>query len=143
MRRGLILSQGSNFIFQRTHSDSNNFNDAVEYIVYVDDVTDRDLRAKLLLLMQMTKELIFNQLRTKENLGYIVRTAYKTYVTTMSYQIIVQSKLLTEYLEERINAFLTSFLTLLNEMLTEVYEIHKIFIIRVVLALFSILRFKT
>ncbi len=125
MRRGLILPQGSNFTFQRTHPDPDNLNHAVEYIVYVGDVADRDLRAKLLLLVQMTKESIFNQLRTKENLGYVVRTDHETYVTTMGYQIIVQSERLAEYLEERINAFLTSFSTLLDEMSTEVYEIHK------------------
>lgn len=125
MARNLILSPGSDYTFQRKLGDPANVNHCIEYYVYVGDVVDRVLRAKLLLLGQMTEEAGFDQLRTKEQLGYIVFTGVKMQATTMGYRVIIQSERPTEYLEERINAFLAHFGKSLQEMSTEDFESHK------------------
>ena len=125
MARNLILSPGSDHTLQRKLGDPANVNHCIEYYVYVGDVIDRVLRAKLLLLGQMTEEAGFDQLRTKEQLGYIVFTGVKMQATTMGYRVIIQSERPTEYLEERINAFLAHFGKLLETMSKEDFESHK------------------
>ena len=125
MARNLILSPGSDYTFQRKLGDPANVNHCIEYYVYVGDVVDRVLRAKLLLLGQMTEEAGFDQLRTKEQLGYIVFTGVKMQATTMGYRVIIQSERPTEYLEERINAFLAHFGKSLETMSKEDFESHK------------------
>lgn len=125
MARNLILSPGSDYTFQRKLGDPANVNHCIEYYIYVGDVVDRVLRAKLLLLGQMTEEAGFDQLRTKEQLGYIVFTGVKMQATTMGYRVIIQSERPTEYLEERINAFLAHFGKSLQTMSTEDFESHK------------------
>ena len=125
MARNLILEPGSDYTFQRKLGDPANVNHCIEYYVFVGDVVDRVLRAKLLLLGQMTEEAGFDQLRTKEQLGYIVFTGVKMQSTTMGYRVIIQSERPTEYLEERINAFLAHFGKSLQAMSEEDFESHK------------------
>lgn len=125
VRRNLLLPQGSDFTYKRTLGDPANVNHCIEYYVYVGDVADRTLRAKLLLLGQLADEPGFDQLRTKEQLGYIVWTGPKLMVTTMGYRVLIQSERSTEYLEERINAFLASISLLVEKMSTEEFEGHK------------------
>jgi len=125
VRRNLILPQGTDFTYKRTLGDPANVNHCIEYYVYIGDAADRTLRAKLLLLGQLTDEPGFDQLRSKEQLGYIVWTGPKLMVTTMGYRVVIQSERATEYLEERINAFLASISKLLEKMSTEEFEGHK------------------
>ena len=125
MARNLIIPPGSDYTFQRKLGDPANVNHCIEYYLFVGDVVDRVLRAKLLLLGQMTEEAGFDQLRTKEQLGYIVFTGVKMQATTMGYRVIIQSERATEYLEERINAFLAHFGRSLQTMSTEDFDSHK------------------
>jgi len=73
----------------------------------------------------MTDEPGFDQLRTKEQLGYIVFTGPRMAATTMGYRVIIQSERSPEYLEERINAFLAMFAKSLDNMTEEDFEKHK------------------
>ena len=125
VRRDVILPAGSDFTYQRSLGDPANVNHCIEYYVFVGDAADRVLRAKLQLLGQMTDEVGFDQLRTKEQLGYIVFTGARVAVTTMGYRVIIQSEHSTEYLEERINAFLAFFAESLENMPQEEFESHK------------------
>ena len=125
VRRNLILPEGSDFTYRRTLGDPANVNHCIEYYVFVGSLVDRVLRAKLSLLAQMTDEVGFDQLRTKEQLGYIVFTGSRTGATTMGYRVIIQSERPTKYLEERINAFLASFAKSLEIMPQEEFESHK------------------
>ena len=123
--RSLVLAPGSDYTYKRSLGDPANVNHCIEYYVYCGSRVDRELRAKILLLGQMTDEAGFDQLRTKEQLGYIVFTGAKTAATTMGYRVIIQSERPTEYLEERINAFLAMFSKLLDKMPQEEFESHK------------------
>lgn len=125
VRRNLLLPAGSDSTFRHKLGDPANVNHCIEYYVFVGAHTDRVLRAKLLLLGQMTDEAGFDQLRTKEQLGYIVFTGPRMATVTMGYRVVIQSERSTEYLEERINAFLASFATLLENMPQEEFESHK------------------
>ena len=123
--RNIMLPPGSDYTFQRTLGDPANVNHCIEYYVYIGSVIDRILRAKTLLLAQMTEEIGFDQLRTKEQLGYIVFTGSKVAATTIGYRVIIQSEKPTAYLEERINAFLAFFGKSLQNMPETEFESHK------------------
>ena len=125
VKRNLLLPPGSSYTYKRTLGDPQNVNHCIEYYLLVGDVSDRVLRSKLSLLGQMTNEVGFDQLRTKEQLGYIVWTGPKMAATTMGYRVIIQSERNPEYLEERINAFLALFGRSLESMSAEEFESHK------------------
>ncbi|CAF9915700.1 MAG: Insulinase (Peptidase M16) [Heterodermia speciosa] len=125
VRRNLILPEGGDFTFQRVLGDPANINHCIEYYLHIGSLKDRGLVARLLLLSQMTDEVGFDQLRTKEQLGYIVFSGAKITSTTAGYRVIIQSEKPTEYLEERINAFLELFAGKLHSMSQEEFESHK------------------
>ncbi|KAL8702430.1 MAG: hypothetical protein Q9201_004405 [Fulgogasparrea decipioides] len=125
IRRNLLLPPGSDFTYRRTLGDPANVNQCIEYYLYVGSLADHGLRAKLLLLGQMMEEIGFDQLRTKEQLGYIVFTGAKFSATIMGYRVIIQSERAAEYLEERVNAFLALFATKLGFMGQDEFESHK------------------
>jgi insulysin len=123
--RSLIFPPGGNFLFNRTLKDPANVNHCIEYLLHVGEKSDRALRAKALLLDQMTHEPAFNQLRTKEQLGYVVFSGFRPASTTMGYRFIIQSERTPEYLESRIDAFLTNYITTLKDMSDSEFEGHK------------------
>ena len=125
IRRNMILPPGADLTYQRTLGDPANVNNCIEYYLFVGGAADMDLRAKLLLLGQLGDEQGFDQLRTKEQLGYIVFTGAKISATTMGYRVIIQSERSNEYLEERINAFLVLFSKALEDMTQDEFESHK------------------
>lgn len=125
VKRNLLLSAGSDFIYKRDLGDPANVNNCIEYYVLVGDVSDRRLRAMSALLGQLTNESAFNQLRTKEQLGYVVWTGFKISATLAGYRVIIQSEKSPEYLEERINAYLACFGRTLDTMSDEEFESHK------------------
>ena len=125
IKRNLLLPRGSDYTYKRILGDPQNVNHCIEYYLLIGDVADRGLRAKLSLLGQMTNEVGFDQLRTKEQLGYIVWTGSKMSATTMGYRVIIQSERPPDYLEKRINAFLALFGRSLEQMATEEFESHK------------------
>ena len=86
---------------------------------------DHVARAKLLLFAQMTDEPAFDQLRSKEQLGYVVWSGARYAATTIGYRVIIQSERTAKYLESRIDAFLTDFGTQLENMSDKDFEGHK------------------
>lgn len=125
IHRALIFSPGSNYVYHKTLKDPANVNHCIEYLLYVGNKADRALRAKVLLLDQMTHEPAFDQLRTKEQLGYVVFSGQRSTMTTMGYRFIIQSEKTPEYLESRIDAFLTLYGEILVNMSDSEFEGHK------------------
>jgi insulysin len=125
IRRTLIIPPGSNFIYERPLKDPANVNHCVEYMLYVGNNQDRHLRAKALLFAQVADEPCFDQLRTKEALGYVVFNGVSSHNTWLSYRILVQSERTPEYLESRIDAFLTGLAQELKDMPEHKFQKHK------------------
>lgn len=125
VKRNLLLPPGSDYTYRRTLGDPANVNHCIEYYILVGPVADRKLRARLALLGQLTNEIGFDQLRTKEQLGYIVWTGPKISATLAGYRVIIQSEREPEYLEKRINAFLALFGRTLKDMSESEFESHK------------------
>jgi insulysin len=123
--RSLIFPPGSNFRYRRTLRDHKNVNHCIEYFLYVGSLADRQLRAKVLLLDQLTHEPAFDQLRTKEQLGYVVFSGFRRFHTTMGYRFIIQSEKEPRYLESRIDAFLEGYVKVLEDLTAVEFEGHK------------------
>lgn len=123
--RSILLPQGSNYVFNKTLKDPENINHCVETWYYVGDRGDRWVRAKTLLFDQMVHEPAFDQLRTKEQLGYIVFTNMRSFTTTCGFRVLVQSERTPAYLDSRIEAFLTKVGTIIQDMSEADFEGHK------------------
>ncbi|KAF2191778.1 LuxS/MPP-like metallohydrolase [Zopfia rhizophila CBS 207.26] len=125
IRRNLILPPGSNFVYERPLKDPANVNHCIEYSLFVGHSADRELRAKVLLIAQMTDEPAFNQLRTIEQLGYVVFSGSAFSDSWAGYRILIQSEKDCHYLEGRIDHFLAQFEKTLEEMSEDEFEGHK------------------
>ncbi|KAI9687438.1 MAG: Insulinase (Peptidase M16) [Bogoriella megaspora] len=126
IRRSVVLPAGSNYVYERTLTDPANINHCIEYFVFVSSNLDRVTRAKLLLLGQLADEPVFDTLRTKEQLGYIVFSSAIVQGMTAGWKILVQSEKPPEHLEGRIEAFLTTFEKTLEDMKDDVFDGYKV-----------------
>ncbi|KAF3396235.1 A-factor-processing enzyme [Penicillium rolfsii] len=125
LRRNMVIPSGSNYVYPRTLKDPANVNHCIEYYLYIGLFSDDTLRAKLQLFSQLTDEPAFDQLRSKEQLGYVVWSGSRYNATTMGYRVIIQSERTADYLESRIEAFLREFGTTLENMPDDEFEGHK------------------
>lgn len=125
IQRSMLFPPGSNFLYQKTLRDPANVNHCLEYYLHVGDKGDRKIRAKTQLLDQILHEPAFDQLRTKEQLGYIVFSGLRGCSTTYGFRFIIQSERKSEYLESRIDSFLTQQLAALQELTDADFESHK------------------
>ena len=121
-----MLPPGSDYLYKRTLANPENVNHGIEYIVFVGNKIDRDLRAKLLLLAQLIDEPCFDQLRTKEQLGYVVGSGALTFSTVSAFRIIIQSDRDCDHLEGRIDAFLHEFEAFIEKMPQSDFEELKV-----------------
>lgn len=125
-RRSLLLPAGSDYRYERTLANKENINHCIEYILYIGKNSDRALRAKLLLLGQMTDEPCFDQLRTKEQLGYVVGSGAVVLDTVGAFRILIQSEKQCGFLEKRIDNFLVSFGETLRGMEEKQFQEYKV-----------------
>jgi insulysin len=105
--------------------DPGNVNHCIKYLLYIGNRAVRHIRAKTLLLDQMTHEPAFDQLRTKEQLGYVVFSGAWFAATTISFRFIIQSEKTPEYLEGRIDSFLSRYAKTIADMTESEFEGHK------------------
>ncbi|KAJ5104328.1 hypothetical protein NUU61_001675 [Penicillium alfredii] len=125
LRRNVMLHPGTNHVYPRTLKDPANINHCIEYYLYIGLFSDATLRSKLQLFAQLTDEPAFDQLRSKEQLGYVVWSGARYNATTLGYRVIIQSERTAEYLESRIDSFLREFGPVLEAMPEEEFEGHK------------------
>ncbi|KAL4939837.1 hypothetical protein BDV06DRAFT_198031 [Aspergillus oleicola] len=125
VRRNVIIPPGGNYVYERPLKDPANVNHCIEYYLFIGSIDDEVLRAKLLLFAQMTDEPAFDQLRSKEQLGYVVWSGARYSATTIGYRVIIQSERTAKYLETRIDSFLTEFGKTLETMSEDEFEGHK------------------
>lgn len=123
--RSLILPRGTNFSWSREVANRENVNSGIEYYCQVGDPTDVNLRAKLALMSQIAQEPCFDQLRTKEQLGYLVFSSLRKTIGSMGFRVLVQSERDSRFVESRIEAFFDSFKTLLENLTDEEFEAQR------------------
>ncbi|OAA58393.1 a-pheromone processing metallopeptidase ste23 [Niveomyces insectorum RCEF 264] len=123
--REVSFPAGSNYVFEKELEDKENVNHALEYVLHIGDRGDRAIRARSLLLDQLTQEPAWDQLRTKQQLGYVVFSGVRSGTATMGFRFLVQSEKVPQYLEERVDAFLTEYGVTLADMSDAAFEGHK------------------
>lgn len=123
--RSLILPKGSSTLWEKSVANPENVNSSIEYFCHVGDPSDINLRASLALLAQIAQEPCFDQLRTKEQLGYLVFSSVRKTIGMMGFRILVQSERDAPYVEGRIDAFFDTLKDLLNKMSPEEFESQK------------------
>ncbi|CAI5760693.1 unnamed protein product [Candida verbasci] len=104
-----ILNPNEIIRFEMPVKDSQNLNSCIEYYIQVSTIHNLKLRVLIDLLSTIIREPCFDQLRTKEQLGYVVFSGTKISRTSIGFRILIQSEKSTNYLESRIENFLTTF----------------------------------
>ncbi|KAJ5318143.1 hypothetical protein PENANT_c043G01376 [Penicillium antarcticum] len=125
LRRNMTLPPGANYVYPRALKDPANVNHCIEYFLYIGLFSNDLLRSKLQLFAQLTDEPAFDQLRSKEQLGYVVWSGARYNATTFGYRVIIQSERSAPYLESRIESFLREFGPILDKMPEDEFEGHK------------------
>ncbi|CAG8475592.1 2249_t:CDS:10 [Acaulospora colombiana] len=122
--RTILLPIGKRYVFSTEVFDKKEINSAINYSVQVGDKIDQELRIRLDLVGQIADEPCFDQLRTKEQLGYSVYCATKEMTSTMEFRVVIQSEKDTVYLEKRIEAFLDKLQEIIENLSEEEYQKH-------------------
>ncbi|KAI0795391.1 LuxS/MPP-like metallohydrolase [Abortiporus biennis] len=123
--RSLLLPPGSNYVLQKDVTDSKELNSSINYYCQFGDLADIRLRAIVQLLVHAMREPTFSQLRTVEQLGYIVAAAMWSSTASMGIGIKIQSLRSPLYLEQRIDAFLLHYQNTLAALTPEEFESKK------------------
>ncbi|KXS93872.1 hypothetical protein AC578_9026 [Pseudocercospora eumusae] len=129
INRTTEFAPGVDYVYEHTLKNPENVNHCLEYNILLGNAQERDLRAKALLLEQMLTEPVFDTLRTKEQLGYIVGGGALMLITKIGYRILIQSEKDCDYLEQRTDSFLVKFEQELRDMSDKEFEEHKISVI--------------
>ncbi|KAF9285850.1 Insulinase (Peptidase M16) [Mortierella alpina] len=123
--RSVLLPIRCRAVYQLDTPDASNLNSGIEYYLQVEeDFSEEDAgvrrkkhRALVQILAQIIQEPCFNQLRTIEQLGYIVTSGVRQHGSTIGLKIAVQSERDPMHVEARIEEFLSSRVaTMLEEM---------------------------
>ncbi|KZT69510.1 LuxS/MPP-like metallohydrolase [Daedalea quercina L-15889] len=123
--RALIIPPGANIIFRKRHANAQEQNSSLSYFCQFGEFANDALRPILSLLVHIIHEPAFDQLRTQEQLGYVVSTSTTIAATSMGLGIKIQSTRAPWYLEERVEAFLEQFRDTLAGMSPEDFEAKK------------------
>jgi insulysin len=120
--REIELPAGADFIFKSEHKTHLSSCAAVLFQTGVQGLRENVV---VELLEHIANEPCFNQLRTKEQLGYIVFTGVRRSQGTQGIQVLVQSDRHPAFVESRIDSFLNDFEKLLETMTDEEFLHHR------------------
>lgn len=123
--RSLILPTGCDYSWAHTVTNPSDVNSSLEYFLQICDPTDVRARSTLALLSQIAKEPCFDQLRTKEQLGYLVFSGLRKAVGLMGFRVIVQSERDARYLESRIDSFFDNLVGIVERMDANEFEAQR------------------
>jgi insulysin len=128
--RQVKLACGVHYIYKCVHPNPDNANCAVNciYQIGAESYTER---AKLALFSQIVDEPLFDQLRTKEQLGYTVYSTPTRGNGVQSFKIVVQSNVAPpEFIEQRIDAFWVEFRATLARMSADQLQKHILSVVK-------------
>ncbi|GJJ71266.1 insulysin [Entomortierella parvispora] len=105
-QRSHLLPEQCKAVYKRDVSDPDNVNSGLEYYLQIEDATSKQSRARIQIMAQIINEPCFNQLRTKEQLGYLVFSGVRKQTGAVGLRFILQSERDPVHLESRIEKFL-------------------------------------
>lgn len=107
-----------------TLKDEGNGNNAIDYCIELGTADDVRLVTLAALIEQILKEPVFDQLRTKEQLGYVVGCSIRQVRNSCWLRLFAQSEETTTYLESRINACLLRIRDSIEKMSPEEFKMN-------------------
>jgi insulysin len=118
-----VLKSGETVRVEMDLKDEKNVNSCIEYYIQIENSLS-NIRQRTLtdLLETIMHEPCFSQLRTREQLGYVVFSGVRLSRTAIGFRILVQSERLTSYLEYRIEEFLKRFAVYVNDLTVEQFD---------------------
>jgi len=116
---------GKSYIYRLLVTDPEELNCGLVLDFHFGDNADQELRRRADFLRHLIDEPAFSTLRTKEQLGYVVTTSRWTPVGTTVLRLRIQSRKDPVFLEERIEAFLNSFLEQLKVMSDDDFDTRR------------------
>ncbi|KAJ1733777.1 metalloprotease [Coemansia biformis] len=120
--RSLLHAPGR-YMHHAQMPEHDNVNSCIDLSVYAGQSDDRHERVVLDLLSLVMQEPFFDQLRTKEQLGYITHSSNRKYNSgQMALRLLVQSEASPLYVCQRIDSFMHGFRPRLAEMTQERFE---------------------
>lgn len=120
--RSLMLPAGKKYVYQLPVRDPEDVNSAINYNTHICDVKNIPLRNRLALVAQIAQEPCFNQLRTREQLGYLVFSGVRRQLSQLAFRLIIQSERDPTYLENRVLEFLESLRDIMADMTEKEYQ---------------------
>ncbi|CAL8128505.1 unnamed protein product [Orchesella dallaii] len=120
--REINLPKGSNHLFQTEHKSHVS---SCAAVYFQTGMQERRANVLVELLENIANEPCFDQLRTKEQLGYIVFSGVRRAQGTQGIQILVQSDRHPVYVEGRIDNFLDILKKTLDDMTEEEFLQHR------------------
>ncbi|KAJ1774430.1 metalloprotease [Coemansia sp. RSA 1824] len=118
-----LLHEPGVYVHHALMPEKGNVNSCVDYSVYTGMTSDHRGRVVLDLLSLIMQEPFFDQLRTKEQLGYITYSTERKYNGGhMTLRLLVQSEASPIYVRMRIDHFLREFRSRLDEMTLEKFD---------------------
>ncbi|KAJ2616625.1 metalloprotease [Coemansia sp. RSA 1365] len=118
-----LLHGAGRFVRQARVPDPENLNSCVVMSIYAGQTADARERVLLSLISVVLKEPFFDQLRTKEQLGYITySTSRKHNGGQMALRLIVQSEISPAFVALRIARFVKEFHKQLEQMTQDTFE---------------------
>ncbi|GAA6026838.1 hypothetical protein JCM8097_005898 [Rhodosporidiobolus ruineniae] len=100
-------------------------NNGVEQVSYLGNIYDDRLRAEASLFGTLIQEPFFDDLRGKQQLGYIVQSGGRKSISFLAVRTIVQSEHSAAHVEQRIDQFWVDFRAKLELMPEEEFEKYK------------------
>lgn len=125
--RTIAIEDGHSFLIERPLQDKNNENSCI-VTYYEVGIEGDDLKQKLTnsIVMQFLNEPFFNELRTQQQLGYVVFSRAVNMRDVIGAQFMVQSpKRSCEYIVNSINEFLVSMRQRVDTLSDEEFEVQK------------------
>ncbi|ODV61130.1 uncharacterized protein ASCRUDRAFT_34436 [Ascoidea rubescens DSM 1968] len=127
--RSYLLPKGKSYSHKVVFKKNETPNSAIDYFIQIGDLKHINNARKLMMLYLLDEfihEPAFNQLRTKEQLGYIVFAKPRMVHLTVGYKIIVQSHRSSKYLQSRINNFFNNFMKdYIHNLTDKEFEVKK------------------
>lgn len=116
------LADGADYVF---HVENTIHKSSCAESYYQCDLQSTRSNMLLQLLVQIIAEPCFNTLRTQEQLGYIVFSGIRRSNGTQGLRVIVQSNRHPEYVDKRIEAFLSQMENYIKNLPPDEFEKHK------------------
>ncbi|GAA5829536.1 hypothetical protein JCM11251_000196 [Rhodosporidiobolus azoricus] len=120
----LVVPEGKT-LSRRPLENPDETNSSVEQFTYIGNLYDDLLRVKTSLFGTMISEPLFDDLRAKQQLGYIVSSGPRKSISFLGLRVIVQSEHDANFVESRIDQFWIDFRKRMDEMSEEEFDKYR------------------